>query len=287
MNNERYGYDPIVGRTPLRWPGGARVAVWVVPNLDHYHLDGAGPLWTRQNAGHVPDNYNHAWRDYGPRVGIWRQMAIFDRYGVRVTASLNAEVCDHYPLLVEEGLKRGWEFIGHGLSSSYSLAGLGEDDERAVIAGTLDRIERAMGRRPRGWLSPSLAETPRTPELLAEAGVDWVADWCGDDQPFPLRVAGGSLLALPYTVELNDIPLCLHQSHTGREFYAAVRDQFDALHAEGRESGRVMAISVHPFVMGQPHRARYLDQALAYVTGHPHVWLATGSEIADAYRAQR
>jgi peptidoglycan/xylan/chitin deacetylase (PgdA/CDA1 family) len=262
------------------------VAVWVVPNLDHYHLDASGPLFSRQNAGHVPDNYNHAWRDYGPRVGIWRQMALFDRYGIRVTAALNAEVCDHYPLLVAEGLKRGWEFIGHGLSSSHALAGLAEADERAVIEGTLDRIARATGQRPRGWLSPSLAETPRTPELLAAAGVDWVADWCADDQPFALRVAGGSLLALPYTVELNDIPLCLHQAQTGQAFYAAVRDQFDVLYREGAASGRVLCISVHPFVTGQPHRSRYLEQALAYVTGHPYVWLATGSEIADAYRAQ-
>ena len=286
MHNHRYGDDPIVKRPPLRWPGGARVAVWVVPNLDHYHLDGPGPVISSRGAGHVPDPCNYAWRDYGLRVGIWRQMAMFDRYGVRVTASLNAEVCDHYPVVVEEGLARGWEFIAHGLTSSYALHGLSEPEERDVIGRTLDRIARATGQRPRGWLGPSLEETPRTPDLLAEAGVEWVADWCADDQPFPLRVARGSLLAMPYSIELNDIPLCLRQGHTGRELYAAVRDQFDVLYAEGRESGRAMALSVHPFVTGQPHRAKYLEQALAYVTGHPQVWLATGSEIADAYRAQ-
>jgi allantoinase len=286
LPRERYPYDPIVRRPPLRWPGGARVAVWVIPNLDHYHLDRPGPSMSARTLRHVPDPCNYAWRDYGLRVGIWRQMALFDRYGVRVTASLNAEVCDHYPAVVEEGLRRGWEFIGHGLTSSYGLHGLGEAEERDVIGRTLDRIARATGRRPRGWLGPSLEETPRTPELLAEAGVEWVADWCADDQPFPLRVARGSLLAMPYSIELNDIPLCLRQGRTGRELYEAVRDQFDVLYAEGRESGRAMALSVHPFVTGQPHRAKHLEQALAYVAGHPYVWLATGSEIADAYLAQ-
>src|SRR5579884_102687 len=255
MNNTRYDYSAIVTRPPLRWPNDARVAVWVIPNIEHFHIDRPGTALRPESAQQAPDVYNFAWRDYGLRVGIWRLMAILDKYGVRATVALNAEVCDHYPLIVQEGVKRGWEFMGHGLTNSQRLAGLSEAEEREVIARTLARIEH-------------------------------VGDWCADDQPFPMRVARGELIAMPYTVELNDIPLFLHHHFTGQQFYEAIRDQFDVLYQEGRESGRVMAIALHPFITGVPHRAKYLDQALAYVTGHRHVWLATGSEILDAYRAQ-
>ena len=286
MNNTRYDFDPIIRRKPLRWPNGARVAVWVIPNIEHFHIDRPGTAMRAASTSQVPDVYNVAWRDYGLRVGIWRQMAIFDKYGIRATVALNAEVCDHYPVVVEEGVKRGWEFMGHGMTNSQSMYGLPEDQERDVIQRTVARIEQAVGKRPRGWLGPGLAETMRTPELLAAAGVEYVGDWCADDQPFPLKLEQGSLTAMPYTIELNDIPIFLARHHTGRQFYEIVRDQFDILYYEGQESGRVMAIALHPMITGQPHRAKYLDEALGYVTGHRHVWLATGSEILDAYRAQ-
>jgi allantoinase len=286
MNNTRYDFDPIIRRKPLRWPNGARVAVWVIPNIEHFHIDRPGTAMRAASTSQVPDVYNVAWRDYGLRVGIWRQMAIFDKYGIRATVALNGEVCDHYPVVVEEGVKRGWEFMGHGMTNSQSMYGLPEDQERDVIQRTVARIEQAVGKRPRGWLGPGLAETMRTPELLAAAGVEYVGDWCADDQPFPLKLEQGSLTAMPYTIELNDIPIFLARHHTGRQFYEIVRDQFDILYHEGQESGRVMAIALHPMITGQPHRAKYLDEALGYVTGHRHVWLATGSEILDAYRAQ-
>jgi allantoinase len=286
MNNTRYDFDPIIRRKPLRWPNGARVAVWVIPNIEHFHIDRPGTAMRAASTSQVPDVYNVAWRDYGLRVGIWRQMAIFDKYGIRATVALNAEVCDHYPVVVEEGVKRGWEFMGHGMTNSQSMYGLPEDEERDVIQRTVARIEQAVGKRPRGWLGPGLAETMRTPELLAAAGVEYVGDWCADDQPFPLKLEQGTLTAMPYTIELNDIPIFLARHHTGRQFYEIVRDQFDILYHEGQESGRVMAIALHPMITGQPHRAKYLDEALGYVTGHRHVWIATGSEILDAYRAQ-
>ena len=286
MNNTRYDYSAIVAREPLRWPNGARVAVWVIPNIEHFHIDRPGTAIRPGSVNQVPDVYNVAWRDYGLRVGIWRLMSILDKYGVRGTVALNAEVCDEYPVVVQEGVGRGWEFMGHGLTNSQPLYALGEEEERDVIGRTLARIEQATGRRPRGWLGPSLSENARTPDLLAAAGVEYVGDWCADDQPFPLHVASGSLTAMPYTLELNDIPLVLHQHRTGQECYEAIRDQFDVLYAEGQTSGRVMAIALHPFITGQPLRAKYFDQALAYVTGHRHVWLATGSEILDAYCAQ-
>jgi allantoinase len=286
MNNTRYPYSAIIQREPLRWPNGARLAVWVIPNIEHFHIDKPGTALRPGSVNQVPDVYNFAWRDYGLRVGIWRLMSMFDKYGVRGTVALNAEVCEHYPVVVEEGLKRGWEYMGHGLTNSQGMYGLAEDEEREVIGQTLELIAKATGQRPRGWLGPGLAETPRTPDLLAAAGVEYVGDWCADDQPFPLRVESGQLVAMPYSNELNDIPLVLHHHLSGVQLYETIRDQFDVLYQDGQTTGRVMGIALHPFITGVPHRAKYLDQALAYITGHRHVWMATGSEILDAYRAQ-
>ncbi len=285
MNNTLYDYDPIIRRKPLRWPNDARVAVWVILNVEHFHVDRPGTAMRAASTSQVPDAYNMGWRDYGLRVGIWRQTALLDKYGIRATVALNAEVCDHYPAVMEEGLQRGWEYMGHALTNSQSLYGLAEDEERAVIERTLERIARATGKRPRGWLGPGLAETRLTPDLLAAAGVEYVGDWCADDQPFPLKVERGSLVSMPYTIELNDIPIFLAAHQTGPEFYERIRDQFEVLYHDGQETGRVMAIALHPMITGQPHRAKYLDQALAYVTAHRQVWLTTGSEILDAYRA--
>jgi hypothetical protein len=177
MDLTRYDYRPLIHRPPLRWPNGARLAVWVIPNVEHYQPGKSGIALRPRSTSQVPDNYNMAWRDYGLRVGIWRQMAILDKYAIRATVALNAEVCDLYPLVVEEGLKRGWEYIGHGLTSSQGLYGLPEDEERAVIQQTVERIAQFTGQRPRGWLGPGLTETARTPDLLAAAGVDYVGDW--------------------------------------------------------------------------------------------------------------
>lgn len=286
MENPFYGYSAIERRPPLRWPGGARVAVWVVPNVEHFAFGGFGPMLRPRAAPAPPDPYNTAWRDYGLRVGIWRLMRALDRHGIRATVALNATVCDYAPAVVEEGLRRGWEFMGHGTTSSRLLSGLAEDAEREEIERTLTRIAQFTGQRPRGWLGVGLEETLRTPHLLAAAGVEYVGDWCADDQPFPLTVEQGALIALPYTLELNDIPLFMNQHLTGPEFFTTVRDQFDVLYAEGAESGRVMALALHPFLVGQPHRAKYLDQALAYLASHRQVWFATGAEILDAWRAQ-
>jgi allantoinase len=286
MNNARDDYSAVVSREPLRWPNGARLAVWVVPNVEHFHIDRPGAALRPSSTHQVPDVFNFAWRDYGLRVGIWRVMAILDKHRVRATVALNSEVCDLYPAIVEQGLRRGWDFMAHGQTNSETLYGLSEEEERTSIEQTLGRIERAVGQRPRGWLSAGLAENFLTPDLLAAAGVDYLADWCADDQPFPMRVEGGELLTIPYSVELNDVPIFLFNHHTGHDFYEVIRNAFDTLYAEGESSARVMAIALHPFVIGQPHRAPYLDQALAYVTSHDGVWLATGSEIVDAYRAQ-
>ena len=282
MENPRYDYSPIIDRPPLAWPDGARMAVWVIPNVEYFEFDRPGTPF-RPPPREMPEVINYSWRDYGPRVGIWRLMALLDRYGIKATVALNSQVCRHHPRIVEEMLKRGWELMGHGNTNSRSIVGLSDEAEREVIESTIREIREFTGQSPQGWLGPGLGETYNTPDLLAEAGLRYVCDWVADDQPFPMKVRRGSLLAMPYTLELNDIPLFLGQNRTGQQYFEVIRDQFDVLYREGETNGRVMALSLHPFITGVPHRAKYLEKALEHICGHSAVWLARGAEIADWY----
>lgn len=285
MDNALYDYSPIVERPPIRWPNGARVAFYVGLNIEHFHLDKPSTSIWEGTSQLQPDPLNYGWRDYGARVGLWRMIEIFDRHGIRPSALLNAEVAERYPQIIAAGQQRGWAWLAHGRTNSELHTGFSEAEERRVLTEVVETIARATGVRPQGWMGPGLTETFATPRLLKELGLSYVLDWTADDQPFELNVPG--MLSLPYSVELNDIGLFVGKSFTGEAFYQAVVDQFDQLYADSAHSGRVMALALHPFVIGQAFRAKYLDKALAYIAGHEGVWLATADEIADAYRAQR
>lgn len=265
-------------RGPLRWPNGARVAVWVVPNIECFALD--EPI--AGGTGKVPDVPAWSVREYGARVGVFRIMDVLRRHGVRGTVALNADVCDAYPEVVSAAVDLGWELMGHGVTNTRRLNAVA--DEAAVVRETFERIERAAGRRPVGWLSPGLQETWDTLDHLASCGAEYVADWTVDDQPIWISAAGTRLVGVPYTFELNDKPAYERLGRTAEEFSSMIRRQFDVLYAEGAASGRVMAIALHPYLSGYPHRIGALDEALAYVRSHPDVWLTTGSEIASAFR---
>ena len=281
-DNTRFDYSAIIRRPALRWPNNARVAFWVAVNIEHFKIDRPGTAM-HPFPGIIPDIYNYAWRDYGVRVGIWRLMAVLDRLGLKAGVLLNSDVCGHYPVIVEECVKRGWEILGHGMTNSQFLAGMSEDQERDVIRTVVRTIKEATGKAPRGWLGPALAETFNTPDLLAEEGIAYVCDWCNDDQPYEIKVRKGRLLSVPYGIELNDIPMFLEFKATPDEFRQAICDQFDQLYAEGAETGRVMCIALHPFIIATPWRIKYLEQALQHVLRHTDVWVTTPGEIADWY----
>ena len=236
-------------------------------------------------AGFVPDVLTWSQRDYGARVGIFRIMEVLDRYKIRATVALNSDVCDFYPRIIEEAVKRDWEFMGHNQSNSRPLHQLPPETEGKVIGDTFDRIERATGARPKGWLSGGVIETWNTLDHLIDAGCEYVCDWVNDDQPYVMDVDGRRLVSVPYSSETNDFGAFLRWGMTPGEFDQLIRRQFDTLYREGAESGRVMAIALHPFLIGYPHRIGALDAALEYICGHDDVWLTTGSEIMNHYLA--
>jgi allantoinase len=284
--HNRFEFSPIVDRKPLRWPNGARVAVWVIPNIEHFLFDRPSTSLVSVTASLVPDVLNYSWRDYGNRVGIWRMIEVMVRYGVKGTVALNADVCGEYPQIIEAGKKLGWEWMGHGKNNSTLMAGLPEAEERRTIQEIYDVISQSTGKKPRGWLGPALSETHNTLDLLAETGFDYVADWVNDDQPYAMRVKSGRMTSIPYSVEINDIPAVLELKLSPAAFGQMIKDQFDVLYEDGAASGRVMSICLHPFIIGHPFRSKYFAEALKHITSREEVWLATGSEIIDAYREQ-
>jgi len=270
-------------RPKINWPGGARVALWVVPNIEHYeYLPSPSRVrdpWPRTPH---PDVLGYGSKDYGNRVGVWRMIDVLDKHGIKGTVSLNLANSVHYPAIFRACEEREWSILCHGLYNTRYHWNYSIEEERAAIAECVDLHGELTGRMLPGWFSPAVSMTLNTPDLVAEAGIKYYCDWYHDDQPLPMRVKAGRLVTVPYSMDLNDSVLHLRQ-HEGAEFDQMIRDTFDTLYAEGAESGRVMCIALHPYIMGQPHRIAHLDAALGYILGHDGVWKATGEEIADWY----
>lgn len=285
MEPDIVAYSPITHRPRLAWPNGARVALWVVPNIEHYEYLPAfvrtRDPWPR--APH-PDVAGYASRDWGNRVGLWRLFDVIDALGLRCTASLNLAVIEHYPAILEAMEARGWELMSHGIYNTRYHWDFSEAEERAAMLECQDIHQRLLGRKLRGWFSPAITNTLRTFDLAAECGYDYTAELYHDDQPFPIRTHSGRLLSIPYSVDLNDVILHRHGGEA-EDFARVIGDAFDTLYYEGAEQGRVMCVALHPFWVGQPHRLRAFRRAMEYVLSHPGVWVATGAEIIDWYTA--
>jgi peptidoglycan/xylan/chitin deacetylase (PgdA/CDA1 family) len=284
-----FKYLPITRRPKLAWPGGARVALWINPNVEFFGLDDVMPGNTNERVSRehakVPNVRNWSLRDYGNRVGIWRLMEVLTRYGMRGSAALNSDVCLHHPEVIEEMMRLGWELLGHNQTNALRLTEMAPDEERASIMTSLDTIQRVSGKRPVGWLGAGLAETWNTLDYLSEGGVRYVCDWVNDEQPYTMRAGKPPMVSLPYSLQCNDVPAYFDMKASVPEFEATLKRQFDVLYRDSAESGRVMAIAVHPFVTGQPHRVVALERALEYILGHEGVWRATGWEIVQHYLA--
>ncbi|MBI4529098.1 MAG: polysaccharide deacetylase family protein [Deltaproteobacteria bacterium] len=280
MTNPRYDYAPIIRRKALKWPEGARIALWVAPNIEYFHFD--KPI-RGSGSSHVPDVPGYTLRDYGSRIGVFRLMRVLDKHRIRASVLLNAEVCSNHPEIIEEGNKRSWEWLGHGMTNSTSMLDYPAEEERDVIRQVRQIITTATGKAPKGWLGPGLGETFNTPDHLAAEGFEYVSDWGCDEQPVPVRVKSGRMIIVPYELGINDIRIFIRENRSAEEYYRMVCDQFDTLYGEAAESSRVMCLPLHPFVIGLPQRIKYLDKALDYICSHEGVWRATGWEIADWY----
>ena len=284
---ERAPYSAIVDRPVLRLPGGGRIVVWTIVNLEVWDI--ARPM-ARQvlpppmGVTLQPDVPNWTWHEYGMRVGVWRFFDLFRRLAIRPSLSLNARVIEDYPRVAQQARDAGWEFMGHAWDQGPIHA---IEDQPAMIERSLDAIARYTGTRPVGWLGPGLTQTFETPENLAAAGIKYIGDWVYDDEPTQISTANGPLVTLPYSVELNDIPTMIIQHHESGYWQQRCIDYFDRLHAEGAERPRVMAIAIHPYISGQPHRIKYLEAVYDYINRFEGVVHWNGVEMLDWYQAER
>lgn len=280
---DRLPYQAIVDRPKLKLPNGKRIAVWVILNVEEWGIERPMPrtvLPPPMGQPLLPDVPNWSWHEYGMRSGFWRQHQALTSRNIPTTMAINGNVCNSYPRVASAGLDAGWEFMGHGFLQGpmHKL-----EDQRGAIHLAMDTIEHFTGTRPTSWESPGLTETPETLDLLRESGIKYVADWVLDDLPQEVETPHGMITTIPYTVEMNDITVYALQQHQSDEFLRRGRDQFDRLYRESAHNTRVMAISIHPYVTGVPHRIRYLEELLDYVGSHEGVSWMTASEIGDWY----
>jgi peptidoglycan/xylan/chitin deacetylase (PgdA/CDA1 family) len=285
LPRERVPYSAIADRAPLRLPGGARMAVWTIVNVEDWGIERPMPrtvLPPPMGQALLPDLPNWAWHEYGMRVGFWRLFDCMRDFRITPTLAINGIVCKTYPRVAQAAKDAGWEFMGHGwLQQPMHKV----EDQPAAIRETVETIRAFTGQPPRGWESPGLTETHETIDHLAAAGIDYVANWVLDDQPVYVRTATRPVVSVPYTLELNDIAMMVIQNHPAEELLRRGRDQFDRLYAESAQSMRVMAIAIHPYITGVPHRIRYLEELYRHILGKPGVVHWTGGEIADWFRA--
>jgi peptidoglycan/xylan/chitin deacetylase (PgdA/CDA1 family) len=284
---DRVPYDPIVSRPPFKLPNNARVAVWTIVNVENWLPENAMPravLSPPMGQPLLPDVPNWCWHEYGMRVGFWRFLEVLKKRNIRATFALNGTALQEYPQACSAALEAGWEFMGHGYVQKPMHK---VEDQAASIRQTMSAIEAFTGKPPRGWESPGLTETEATVDHLAEAGIEYVADWVLDDQPVNIKTRHGNMVSVPYTVEINDVVMFAVQQKSSEELLIRGRDQFDQLYKEGATIPRVMAISIHPYLTGAPHRIRYLEALYDHILQHEGVALMTGAEIMDVYKSQQ
>ncbi len=284
-SHERYPYSAITDRPDFSWPGGKRLAVYVGLNLEHFAF-GEGLGAELAPGGPQPDILNYAWRDYGNRVGAWRMRDMFDALDMPVSVLANSVMYDLAPDLMAAFRARGDEVVGHGRTNSERQSVLAPDAEEALIAEATAVLTEAEGAAPRGWLSPWIAESPVTPDLLAKAGYTYTLNWCMDDQPIWMRTDHGSLLSIPYPQEANDIPSIVARKDGAAAFADILIDTFDEMLEQSAQQPLVMGIALHPYLVGQPYRLRHLRRALTHISAHrDEIWITQAGAIYDAFTA--
>ena len=287
-DHSHYDWSPLPKRTPIDWPENAKIAVSAHVYLEYMELDPpadavADPRFAGALGSFYPDFQNYSRREFGNRVGIFRVLDIFERYGFQVTICANATAAARYPYIIERCLKAGHRFAAHGWSLNRMLSSkMNDTEERQHIAECLGSLEQSLGFKPAGWAGQDYGESERTPQLLADAGFDYLLDWPNDDEPYMMHTTP-SLVSVPNQSEWDDAQLFAVRRVDSWRYPEIIGSAFDQLASEG---GRVLGLGVHPWIFGQAHRVKYLEQAVEYIASRSGVWFAHAEDIANTYRAQ-
>jgi hypothetical protein len=290
MDHDLYPWSNMFTRPPLAWPGGQQVLTWIVIDLEWFPITPNDKPF--RAPGHMqtayPDYRHYTSRDYGNRVGIYRLLDALEAAGVRASIAANSAIAERYPALIRDIVSAGHEIIAHATDMNATIAtGLPEDEERAIIAASLDGIEAVAGTRPTGWLSIARSQSFATPSLLAEAGVHYMCDWVNDDLPYRMATPGGSILNLPLNHELSDRQILTVQQQSMASYCEQMRDAFAWLKAEtDSHGGRMLTLNITPYITGLPYRIAEFEGLLHWLGEQPGHGFATGAQIAAAANAQ-
>jgi OHCU decarboxylase len=280
------------GRTPPhpRWPGGARIAVQFVINYEEggenniLHGDAASEAFLSEIVGAAPwPGQRHmnmeSIYEYGSRTGYWRLWRMFTERAMPVTVFAVASALQRYPEIAASMQEAGWEIATHGLKW-IDYRDVPAEKERADILESI-RIQREItGERPLGFYQGRTSQNT-TPLMMEEGGFLYTADVYADELPYWLEGPKGPQLAVPYTLDANDMRFATPQGfNSGDQFFAYLKDSFDLLYAEGESAPKMMSIGLHCRLVGRPGRAAALARFLDHVQSHDDVWVATRLDIA-------
>jgi len=279
---------------PGGWPGGARIAISLVVNYEEGSErsfamgDPDQETSTEWNSYALPVGVRNlameTMYEYGSRVGIWRIVDLFAKYGVKATFFACAVALEQNLPVAEAISAGGHGVVSHGYRWEESFR-LSRDEERKHIRLAVASFEKILGSRPRGWYcryGPSV----NTRELLVEEGFDYDCDAYNDDLPYFVSTHGKRHLVVPYTPDINDFRFWQSPGlATASQFFEYLKDSFDVLYAEGTKRPRMMSIGLHPRQIGRPGRISGLERFLSYTQGFDGVSYMTRDEIADAWLA--
>ena len=292
MDHDRYEWSMLARRKPVAWPGGAKVALWVNLVVQLFPLNQSGKPFAPPGGMSTPypDLRHFTLRDYGNRVGLHRCLHALDSTEITPTFSVNAAIAGRYPQLLDRLNRRGNEI----LASSWHMdtlhhGGMSLEEEAELVGRSLDALRAAVDAPVTGWLSPARSQSRNTPDLLTAAGIRYMGDWLNDEMPYPFATRHGEMIALPLSLELDDRFIVQHNLHSEWEYAQQVKDACDYLLAEAEATGhgRLLALSIHPWLMGQPHRIAALESALRHIAGQTGIWSASAREIVAAWQRQR
>jgi allantoinase len=290
-DHDRYAFSNVFARKPVEWPGGARVALAIMPTVQFFPINMQPKPFVPTGGMERPwpDYWNYTLRDYGNRVGIWRIFAAIAARGLKASVPVNSRAAELMPAIVREITKHNWEVIAHGLDMGrLHYHGQPAEEEEAQIRDCLASLRRISGQPVTGWMSPAQHESFNTPDLLVRHGIEYQCDWGNDELPYRMRTATGELYAMPPAIEIADLRLLNTYKHRTSEYADELLDHFDLLYREaGKYGGRLMTIQLTPWWIGMPHRIGALEAALDRILRYAGVWPATCAEVLACWKAQQ
>ena len=286
MDHNNYTWAMLANRPKVNFKNGKKVALWVNVCLQHFPLNSQGKPFKAPGSLTMPypDLRHYTLRDYGNRVGIFRLLKTFEKFNITPSYAINASLALQYPALMQIIANTNAEIIAHGWDmDTLHYGGLPLSDEQAIIQKTLKTLQQFFKSPIMGWLSPARSQSHNTPHLLAAHGLQYFCDWVNDDMPYTFNTQSGNLTAMPLSYELEDQFIILNNQHSEASYAQQIIDAFDFLLAEAQtQGGRILALNIHPWMLGQPHRIKYLEQALAYITTNTEVFNTTANQLLGA-----